>query len=315
MELVDYHFLEQRIGKKSLRRRLDLQIERSAKVYSDVGLTRFHPENSRYLSKSLHFICQGMRLLDRGRKNTLKYKIERVPRVLPNLPSALNGLRILHISDLHADGIADHGARLRHILAQIECDLAVCTGDYRFLTHGNDRQALQGTQYILQSVHAPLGLFGVLGNHDFIEFVPDLERFGLRILFNETVSLEKKNASFYLSGIDDVHLYENQDMTRIVHENGKEHVHILLSHSPEIYKQAESHGIDYMLSGHTHGGQICLPGGIPLITNASCPRRYCSGSWEYKTLHGYTSRGTGSSGVVMRFNCPPEITVHTLLSA
>ena len=67
-----------------------------------------------------------------------------------------------------------------------------------------------------------------------------------------------------------------------------------------------------MLCGHTHGGQICLPGGVPVMTNADCPRKYCVGAWRYHGMHGYTSRGTGVSMVDVRLNCPPEVTLHRL---
>lgn len=65
-----------------------------------------------------------------------------------------------------------------------------------------------------------------------------------------------------------------------------------------------------MLSGHTHGGQICLPGGFALIKLAKVPRKMLAGAWQYEGLQGYTSRGTGSCGVAARFFCPPEITIH-----
>jgi predicted MPP superfamily phosphohydrolase len=67
-----------------------------------------------------------------------------------------------------------------------------------------------------------------------------------------------------------------------------------------------------MLSGHTHGGQICLPGGIAIVRNGRCPPAQFVGPWSHHGLHGYTSAGTGSCGVAARFNCPPELTVHVL---
>ena len=87
---------------------------------------------------------------------------------------------------------------------------------------------------------------------------------------------------------------------------------MLLSHTPELYRQAAHAGFDLMLCGHTHGGQICLPGGVPVLTNADCPRRYCAGRWRHHRMHGYTSRGTGVSMVDVRLNCPPEVTLHRL---
>jgi predicted MPP superfamily phosphohydrolase len=86
----------------------------------------------------------------------------------------------------------------------------------------------------------------------------------------------------------------------------------LLSHTPEIYRQAAHAGYDLLLGGHTHGGQICLPGSIPITLDAVLPRRMGSGAWKYHHMAGYTSVGVGSSIVAVRINCPPEITLHQL---
>jgi predicted MPP superfamily phosphohydrolase len=87
---------------------------------------------------------------------------------------------------------------------------------------------------------------------------------------------------------------------------------LLLSHTPEIYRQAAHAGFDAMLCGHTHGGQICLPGGYPITLDASCPKYMGSGSWHHHTMVGYTSVGAGTSIVEVRINCPPEVTLHRL---
>src|SRR5690606_31536466 len=89
-------------------------------------------------------------------------------------------------------------------------------------------------------------------------------------------------------------------------------VTILLAHSPEIYRHAAYADFDLLLCGHTHGGQICLPGGRPIICNANSPRELCRGAWRYRDLQGYTSLGSGACMVDVRINCPPEITVHHL---
>jgi predicted MPP superfamily phosphohydrolase len=87
---------------------------------------------------------------------------------------------------------------------------------------------------------------------------------------------------------------------------------VLLSHTPEIYRQAAHADFNLLLSGHTHGGQICLPGSIPIILDAVLPRRMGAGAWQYHNMTGYTSVGAGSSVVPVRLNCPPEITLHCL---
>jgi hypothetical protein len=83
-------------------------------------------------------------------------------------------------------------------------------------------------------------------------------------------------------------------------------------HTPEIIEAAALYGIDLYLCGHTHGGQICLPWIGPIIVNANCPRRFTQGVWRYKQVQGYTSAGVGTSGVPVRFFCPPEIALIEL---
>jgi len=87
---------------------------------------------------------------------------------------------------------------------------------------------------------------------------------------------------------------------------------LLLYHSPDLMPEAVEMGVDLYLCGHTHGGQICLPGGYPLMCNVRAPRRVCRGAWRHKQLQGYTSVGSGASVVEVRLNCPPEITLHDL---
>ena len=87
---------------------------------------------------------------------------------------------------------------------------------------------------------------------------------------------------------------------------------ILLSHTPEIYRQAAHAHFRLMLSGHTHGGQICLPGSIPITLESALPRWMGAGAWQYNDMAGYTSVGAWSSVVPVRLNCPPEITLHCL---
>jgi predicted MPP superfamily phosphohydrolase len=90
---------------------------------------------------------------------------------------------------------------------------------------------------------------------------------------------------------------------------------ILLSHTPETFRQAAHAQFDGFLCGHTHGGQLCLPGGFPLTWDARCPRRMAAGSWTYHGMQGFTSVGSGSSIVPVRLNCPPEIVIHHLRPA
>ena len=123
-------------------------------------------------------------------------------------------------------------------------------------------------------------------------------------------SAEKRRCA----GTDDPHFYRTHDFEAARRGIPQGACSILLTHSPEMYDEARHYGFNFMLSGHTHGGQICLPGGFAVVRNGRCPATQFLGPWTHHGLHGYTSSGTGSCGVPARFNCPPEITVHVLRS-
>jgi predicted MPP superfamily phosphohydrolase len=142
--------------------------------------------------------------------------------------------------------------------------------------------------------------------------LPGLEGMGIRMLLNECETIERDHQRIHLAGIDDAHFYRADNIEKAASEIPSDEFSILLSHTPEIYQPAALADFDLMLSGHTHGGQICLPGGIPITLGSVLPRRMGSGPWKYRNMIGYTSVGAGSSVVPVRFNCPPEITLHYL---
>jgi hypothetical protein len=156
-------------------------------------------------------------------------------------------------------------------------------------------------------------VYGVLGNHDTIRMVPALEEIGIRMLLNESEAIERGGEHIHLVGIDDAHYYRVDNIEKAAASVPVTEFSILLSHTPEIYRQAAHAGFHLLLSGHTHGGQICLPGAIPIILDSDLPRRMGAGAWTYRGMVGYTSAGVGSSILPVRLNCPPEITLHRLL--
>ena len=158
----------------------------------------------------------------------------------------------------------------------------------------------------------PTIIYGVLGNHDTIQMVPAMEAMGIRMLLNECEVIARGDQRIYLAGIDDATLQATIEKAALQIPYGE--FSILLSHTPEIYRQAAHADFNLLLSGHTHGGQICLPGSIPIILDAVLPRRMGAGAWQYHDMAGYTSVGAGSSVVPVRLNCPPEITLHRLRS-
>jgi len=313
MEPEIFQILKERIGERHLGKRLRLQVNYSAKMYfKGMKGKSFHPENSDLFGDVIKICLKLSLCYNRGAKNSTKYAINRHDFVIRNLPAAFDGFTIMHLSDIHADAIADRARTLCTLLQSMQADLCVITGDYRFKTHSSYQKALQVMHEILQSIQAPHGCWGILGNHDFIEFVAPLEKSGLKMLLNETVLIEKDGATIHLCGVDDDHFYHSAHLGKTLQTVPPRETIILLSHTPEIYKQAALEEIDLFLCGHTHAGQICLPGGYPLMTNADCKLKYCRGRWKQLDMQGYTSAGTGSSGVPVRYNCAPEIAIHTL---
>jgi len=305
----DLDYLQQRIGRIHLRQRLGIEKSHEAKIFGQ-GRTFFHIENwtsGHYLIK---FCLQLVGIYPRARRNVRRIEINHNHIQIPHLPPAFNGFRLLHISDSHLDMADDIPHRLIEALQQVDYDVCLWTGDYRGLTSGPYDQVLAGLRQVRP--HLKDAVYAVLGNHDSIRMVPAIEALGIRMLMNEHVRLDRDGASIYVAGIDDPHYFRVDNIDRAAAEIPEEAVSILLSHSPEIYRLCAYAGFDLMFCGHTHGGQICLPGRIPLILNARCPRRFCVGAWQYEQLQGYTSRGSGASVVDARLNCPPEIIVHHL---
>ena len=200
--------------------------------------------------------------------------------------------------------------RLAELVPDMSYDICVLTGDFRGATFGPFDAALEGLAHVRASLNR--AVFAVLGNHDTIRMVPELEDMGIRMLLNEFEALVRGDNRIYLAGIDDAHYYRVDNIEKAAAEIPPGAFSILLSHTPEIYRQAAHAGFDLLLSGHTHGGQICLPGSIPITLDSVLPRRMGSGPWSYGGMAGYTSVGVGSSIVPVRINCPPEITLHRL---
>jgi predicted MPP superfamily phosphohydrolase len=230
---------------------------------------------------------------------------------LASLPASFNGFTILHLSDLHADMSRPALAQSARLLERLEYDLCVLTGDLRGRTYGDYGPTLELVARLRDSLRG--AVYCVLGNHDSIMMVPDLEALGIAVLLNECVAIRRGGDAIYLAGVDDAHFFRADNIEKAATEIPEHCVSILLSHTPEIYRQPAHAGFDLMLSGHTHGGQICLPGGIPILLEAVLPRALGAGPWRHRQMVGYTSVGAGSSVVPVRFNNRPEITLHRLV--
>ena len=301
--------LQARVGKIYLRQRLGIEKDYERKVFGQ-GRTFFHVENW-YSLRSIIRNCLRLVLLHgRARRNARRIEIRHNHIKLPRLPAAFEDFTLLQISDLHLDMAADFPHALIEAVRQVEYDLCVLTGDFRAETFGPYEAALQGLQQVRTQLEGEV--YAILGNHDTVCMVPGMESMDIRLLLNEQVTLQRGGDTIYLVGIDDPHYYRADNLEKAAENIPEDAVSILLAHSPEIYRHAAHADFDVMLCGHTHAGQICLPGGVPLMCNASCPRSLCAGAWSYHGLSGYTSAGSGACVVDVRLNCPPEITLHHL---
>jgi len=246
-----------------------------------------------------------------ARRNFLDVRVveNRVP--VPGLPPAFEGFRLAQISDLHCDLEPALMDVVEKIIAGIACDAVVLTGDYHDHLGQSGDLSLKLMLRLIPKLPHPR--FCVFGNHDFLSRVAFFERAGLPVLLNEHAAITRGDQRIYLCGVDDPRFFQTHDLARAGLGIPPDSTRILLAHSPQVAKEAAALGYSLMLCGHTHGGQLCLPGGIPVLRNAPVPHRLLAGPWVEGGMPGYTSRGTGACGVAARLFCPPEITVHVLV--
>jgi predicted MPP superfamily phosphohydrolase len=310
MDEAVWQKLQQRLGRLHARQRLGIEAVHEARSARG-GIDFFHVDSWYSIHSMVRNSLRVTGLYRHAQRNTARIVVRYNDVKSQQLPSHFDGFTILHISDMHVDMNTGAMLRLGELAAGLAYDLCVMTGDFRGKTYGAYQATLDGLARLRPHLNGPI--YAVLGNHDTIQMVPGLEEMGIAVLLNECATIEREDQRIFLAGVDDPHFYrlDNLDKASATIPDGA--FSILLSHTPEIYKQAAHAGFNLMLSGHTHGGQICLPGNIPIRTASKMPRYLAAGAWHYHGMDGYTSVGAGSSMVAVRLNCPPEITLHRLL--
>ena len=301
--------LEKRLGRRHARQRIGIEKDHEAQVFGQ-GINFFHIENLPLGDAAISAVLMATGLYWRGLRNAANVEVRRNPIRAPQLPAAFENFTILQISDLHVDMSAAAMARVIELVEDLGYDICILTGDCRGKTWGPYQASLAGMAKLCAALKGPI--YGVLGNHDTILMVPGLEQMGVRMLLNEAERIERGGERIHLAGVDDAHFYRMDNIEKAAETIPHDEFSILVTHTPEIYRQAAHADFDVLLSGHTHGGQICLPGGIPITLSAVLPRGLGSGAWRHHEMVGYTAVGAGSSVVPVRFNCPPEITLHEL---
>lgn len=238
--------------------------------------------------------------------------------VIDKLPAALDGLTVGQMSDIHAGTfmswreINDYAL----LLQEMKPDLIALTGD--FVT----RKQYQLTTCLdaLQVLQAPLGIFACLGNHEFWAGIDqrmagEFAQGGVHLLVNESVHVERHGGRLAVLGIADAwtgRIDWQSTLAGVAPETPK----LLLAHIPDVFPTAGRYGIDLTLSGHYHGGQLKLPSGRVGLTPAMLVSKYIAGHYRLEGARRgpqlYVNRGLGTTGVPVRLNARPEITLLTL---
>jgi predicted MPP superfamily phosphohydrolase len=269
----------------------------------------------RFLQRGTRWVLgTGLALLVESLLEPSWLEVKEVTVRLKRLPQAFDGLRVVQFSDVHLGHFFDLEdlARVVEELNRLEPDVLVFTGD--MVDHPIPDVAEAGP--ILAKCRARYGKWGVLGNHDMKSERAVLQMMrsaGFEMLPNKNAVLEKDGQRLYLAGLDDAY-FSRDDMGKALQGIPQGECVVLLAHYPDVADEVAKHGVDLQLSGHSHGGQVRLPGVGHLVT-PPLARVYVEGLLQIVRdgLQLYVNRGLGTTGLPIRFFCRPELTVLTLV--
>ena len=263
------------------------------------------------LLKIFAFLLKITGFYHKGYSNAKTIRVTELTLKFPNLPPAFNGFRILHLSDLHIDSIPGFASILIHKIKDLKFDICLLTGDYRQDISGSFSHILKPLKVLSNYIQAPYGTFAVLGNHDTYLMAQQEYESGMELLINESVEIIKDGEKILITGTDDPFNFYTEPAILCLETKGYA-FKIAMVHTSELAKVASEKKYDLYLCGHTHGGQICLKEGVPLISHQFEGKQFNHGKWNIDNMTGYTSRGVGVSGMPVRFNCPAEVTLITI---
>ena len=249
--------------------------------------------------------------------------VENVEIRLPHLADAFKGFRLVQLSDIHfgpyiGESVVQHAV---NTVRNLKPDLIVLTGD--FVSHplrkGHGIEGARNAEpcaEILIQLASTL-MLAVLGNHDHWNnagiVTTALRRNGIEVLLNQSVSIDRNGDRLWIAGVDDV-LARSNDLDKTLKGLPAEEPVVLLAHEPDFADYAAKFPVHLQLSGHSHGGQVRIPGiGAPILPAMGA--KYPMGLARVGDLQVYTNRGLGLITPPVRFNCPPEITLITLQQA
>ena len=241
---------------------------------------------------------------------------------LGNLPEVFRGFRIAHMADFHY-GEYSEPTFIRSVVRMVNAlrpDMIALTGDFISAGPMVMRISVDFAYHcadLLGRFECPLK-FAAMGNHDVlvsrVDVTDALQSRGIPVLHNNSIPIEKDGARFWLAGVADTIIGNGADLNAAIprrREASKEPL-ILMAHEPDYADEVIGSGVDLMLSGHTHGGQVRIPF-MPPMNLPPMGKKYVEGHFSLSGLQLYVTRGIGTVEVPFRFRCPPEITLITLI--
>ncbi|HSK70645.1 MAG TPA: metallophosphoesterase [Pyrinomonadaceae bacterium] len=236
--------------------------------------------------------------------------LEKIEIKLKRLPKKLDGFRIIHLSDIHHSPFTslEHIERAVKVSNRLKPDMFILTGDY--VSH--ETEYIAPMAEVLGKLESEFGTYACLGNHDHwtdAELVTKhLRGEKISVLNNEGFRFTARDASFWIAGVDD-YMVGKTDLPSALRGSFPDEMILLLAHNPVIVHRAARAGVDLMLSGHTHGGQVKLREEEKRVL----PRRKLkSGLHRRKETQIYITRGIGTVVLPIRYQCPPEISLIEL---
>jgi predicted MPP superfamily phosphohydrolase len=233
---------------------------------------------------------------------------------LRRLPPAFDGFRIVQLSDIHHSPFTSKAQIERAVATanSLQPDIIALTGDYI----SKERRYAAPCAELLGKLRARHGIFAVLGNHDHwtdAALITDLFRAeGMTVLVNQGMRFEMKGDAIWLSGVDDT-MVGLEDLPLALAGSREDELKLLLAHNPIILRRAARAGVDLILSGHTHGGQVSLRSERSASVRAR--RRTLKGLAREGETQIYVTRGLGTVVLPVRFGCPPEVSLLELRCA
>ncbi len=243
-------------------------------------------------------------------------RVERPTLPLPRLPQAFDGLQVAFLTDIHHGPYVglDYVRGIVRTTLSLEPDLILLGGDYS----SSEAKYIAPCLDVLAGLRAPLGVFGVLGNHDYWHGLDEtragLKAAGVTEMTNTGVWLARGGSRLRLAGVDDL-WRGTPDVPAAVGDATPADACLLVSHNPDVAETLRDPRVGLMLSGHTHGGQVVVPGyGAPIVPSRY-GQKYLKGLVDAPVTRVYVSRGLGTVSPPMRFGSRPELTLATLAAA